>query len=74
MGAREPRRRCGRIEVQDANDALPLAGSLDDPTSRRGRGIAIVNKVADTWGVAPLDAGGKGVWFALALPADRPAS
>ena len=32
-----------------------------------GRGLAIVDAIADAWGVAPVDDHGKVVWFELGL-------
>jgi len=55
-----------RVEVYD--------GSRDAPTYKpltldreNGRGLAIVDAIADAWGVAPVDDHGKVVWFELGL-------
>ena len=55
-----------RVEVYD--------GSMEAPTYKpltldrdHGRGLAIVDAIADAWGVAPVDDHGKVVWFELGL-------
>jgi anti-sigma regulatory factor (Ser/Thr protein kinase) len=52
-----------RVEVSDNGEGQPLPRS---PTIREqsGRGLQIVLKLSDAWGVTPL-ASGKLVWFAL---------
>ncbi len=51
-----------RVEVRDASAAVPTVGpGGDDATS--GRGLMIVEAVADRWGVQSHSAGGKTVWF-----------
>lgn len=54
-----------RISVTDANDALPTpreAASEDES----GRGLALVETLADDWGAEPRPGGiGKTVWFEL---------
>jgi anti-sigma regulatory factor (Ser/Thr protein kinase) len=49
-----------RVEVEDHR---PTMGTLHrvDPHSDRGRGLAIVDVVADEWGWSPCE-GGKTVW------------
>ncbi|QKV94163.1 ATP-binding protein [Streptomyces sp. NA02950] len=56
-----------RIEVSDTNDEQPtLKHAEDDDES--GRGLALVDSLADRWGVEPRDAVGKVVWALLVLP------
>ncbi|MEV6975199.1 ATP-binding protein [Kitasatospora sp. NPDC093806] len=54
-----------RVEVRDSSRALPcmiLAEPL--PINERGRGLRVVDDLADRWG-ADLLPRGKGVWFEL---------
>ncbi|MCC3653293.1 ATP-binding protein [Streptomyces sp. S07_1.15] len=62
-----------RVEVSDAGDEMPrlrLATEADES----GRGLALVNALADWWGAHRRPCGiGKTVWFELGLPtADGP--
>lgn len=52
-----------RIEVRDHGSGRPrvLSPGPDEPS---GRGLAIVQALAESWGVIPAEAG-KIVWFAL---------
>jgi anti-sigma regulatory factor (Ser/Thr protein kinase) len=52
------------IAVSDGSAIRPVVGELrgDQP---RGRGMQIVDAIADRWGVEDVD-GGKRVWFVLA--------
>lgn len=59
---------CVRIEVDDLSEQLPTMGR-PDPMSVRGRGMLIVDRCSDRWGVDPHP-GGKTVWCELA-PAHR---
>lgn len=55
-----------RVEVRDHNARrpTPYVTSADDGT--HGRGLVLVQALADTWGVDPLALGrGKVVWFEL---------
>ncbi len=56
-----------RIAVADGSAVRPVVGELrgDQPW---GRGMQIVDAIADEWGVEDVD-GGKRVWFSL-RPAD----
>lgn len=52
-----------RVEVADQDPTVPVPKA----TTRRdlsGRGLAIVARLAQDWGVEPVD-GGKLVWFTL---------
>lgn len=60
-----------RIEVSDANPALPRPRRYA-PTATTGRGLALVVANAHRWGVEPHLAG-KSVWFTLPTSPD-PAS
>jgi anti-sigma regulatory factor (Ser/Thr protein kinase) len=55
-----------RVEVYDGSRVPPTFKPLTlDRES--GRGLAIVDAIADAWGVAPVDDHGKVVWFELGL-------
>ncbi|MFD5384886.1 ATP-binding protein [Streptomyces sp. NPDC127074] len=62
-----------RIEVHDAADQLPKLRT-PTPESVRGRGLVLVETLADQWGVTPRAAVGKAVWAVLTLPVDKRAS
>ncbi|MBE1533969.1 ATP-binding protein [Actinomadura algeriensis] len=55
------------IEVWDRGDGRPAAKPLDE-TSESGRGLAMVELIAETWGVTPLPDGGKATYAVLATP------
>ena len=52
------------VSVQDADDALPVPGHPGD-TGPTGGGLGVVQTVASAWGISPLPASGKFVWFML---------
>jgi anti-sigma regulatory factor (Ser/Thr protein kinase) len=56
-----------QISVSDRGGGRPVVGSLD-PTAIRGRGLALVEMLSDSWGVRyrPMR-GGKSVWFTLRI-------
>ncbi|MGX1758952.1 ATP-binding protein [Streptomyces lydicus] len=55
-----------RIEVHDAGESRPrLQAPADDDAS--GRGLFLVDALADDWGVAPREGLGKVVWVAFKL-------
>ena len=55
-----------RVEVSDAAIAGDgLSAQLPPPTSRTGRGLLLVERLARRWGVSESVAG-KTVWFGLA--------
>ncbi|MFJ7265150.1 SpoIIE family protein phosphatase [Streptomyces sp. NPDC099050] len=58
-----------RIEVEDTSSALPRRREADD-WAVSGRGLMLVDRLADAWGVEPRG-GGKCVWceFAVRAPA-----
>jgi anti-sigma regulatory factor (Ser/Thr protein kinase) len=53
-------------EVWDASPALPELQEAD-LTGQRGRGLVLVDFLADSWGHRAAD-GGKVVWFTVAVP------
>ncbi|WP_262401453.1 ATP-binding protein [Actinomadura sp. CNU-125] len=55
------------LEVWDRGDGRPTAKPLDE-TSQSGRGLAMVELIAETWGVTPLAGGGKATYAVLATP------
>jgi anti-sigma regulatory factor (Ser/Thr protein kinase) len=62
----ESAERVARIEVVDPGHATYLAPLRLGPSSESGRGLAIVEDLADAWGVDSR-VGGKAVWFELGL-------
>lgn len=50
-----------RVEVTDASPVLPQM-SIASPDAISGRGIGLVDSIADSWGVRPLPDRGKVVW------------
>lgn len=54
-----------RVEVGDDSGRAPVRRHYADDAST-GRGLALVEALADEWGVDP-DNGGKAVWFTLSL-------
>ena len=59
-----------RVEVRDGSPLRPRRRDEDvAPSEVRGRGMTIVERVTDRWGVDPL-ADGKSVWFELDLRDD----
>jgi anti-sigma regulatory factor (Ser/Thr protein kinase) len=64
FGLRVVRRQGGvRFEVRDPSRALPCL-IMGDPEDDSGRGLQLVNLLADRWG-ADLMSRGKSVWFEL---------
>ncbi|MFD3522570.1 ATP-binding protein [Streptomyces sp. NPDC058653] len=56
-----------RLEVEDAGDTLPRPRT-PDPIDECGRGLALVEALADDWGVTPRQGPGKRVWLTLKAP------
>jgi serine phosphatase RsbU (regulator of sigma subunit) len=52
------------VEVRDRSDRRPDKRAVD-PDSETGRGLHIVEVLAQAWGFEPLQSGGKVVWFEL---------
>jgi anti-sigma regulatory factor (Ser/Thr protein kinase) len=59
-----------RVEVHDCSPALPQRKHYSR-TATTGRGLGLVEQLADTWGV-DLTESGKGVWFELVRGQARP--
>ena len=55
-----------RIAVVDGSAIRPVVGELD-AGSPRGRGLWLVESIADRWG-AEARADGKVIWFEIARP------
>lgn len=56
-----------RIEVTDAGPGTPVVRA-PEPAGPSGRGLYIVEQLADEWGVRRVDGtGAKTVWFTVAL-------
>jgi serine phosphatase RsbU (regulator of sigma subunit) len=55
-----------RIEVEDASNRGPLRAA-PSTTNMTGRGLALVEALADRWGVVPNPDGGKLVWSELGV-------
>ena len=57
-----------RVEVSDAGGGEPVPGPVPPLSSPHGRGLILVGKLADAWGVLPAPgAPGKSVWFTIAV-------
>jgi len=50
--------------VHDDNSRLPTVSAVPADAAS-GRGLFIVDAIADDWGVSPVRDDGKGVWFEL---------
>ncbi|WP_275410790.1 ATP-binding protein [Sinosporangium siamense] len=57
-----------RLDVIDNGPAVVVAPVCEDPDREGGRGLALVDGLADRWG-GYLDEHGTGVWFELCIPA-----
>ena len=57
-------------EITDDSSRLPRP-HLADPDDESGRGLALVDALADDWGTRLTEAG-KAVWFTLPVPAHPP--
>lgn len=53
-----------RVEVGDDDPAHPGPVAEVEPSAYSGRGLSLVARLADDWGIAPREAG-KVVWFSL---------
>jgi hypothetical protein len=58
------------VAVRDRSDAIPQSGGRVPPTALGGRGLLLIESVADRWGSLPLETG-KVVWAVLQQPDDR---
>lgn len=59
------------VEVWDAGARHPVVRP-GDHTAVSGRGLVLLGELAHTWGVRPLNEGGKAVW--AALPQNEPST
>ncbi|HEY5271809.1 MAG TPA: ATP-binding protein [Acidimicrobiales bacterium] len=60
------------IEIADSGDGSPVVRHAS-PRDTSGRGLQIVESLADKWGVRASTSGlGKTVWFTISLPEGRP--
>ncbi|MGW1919035.1 ATP-binding protein [Streptomyces massasporeus] len=58
------RQRTGvRVEVTDGSDELPRMPATPDTETENGRGLLLLDAMADKWGVSLRSGGGKTVWF-----------
>jgi anti-sigma regulatory factor (Ser/Thr protein kinase) len=55
-----------RVEVTDTGGGTPTPRQAE-PHEPTGRGLAIVEALADSWGVVEPEGRGKTVWFELAI-------
>ncbi|MFE9340954.1 ATP-binding protein [Streptomyces sp. NPDC007063] len=66
-----------RVEVTDARADKPLPPRVSEPPSpeeESGRGLLLVDALADRWGDRTDDRITKTLWAELALPGERPSS
>ncbi|MER7757979.1 ATP-binding protein [Kitasatospora sp. NPDC097643] len=60
-----------RIEISDCRgDRLPALPTALAPNSQSGRGLTLINALADRWGTIPRHPNAKTVWAELDLAAD----
>jgi anti-sigma regulatory factor (Ser/Thr protein kinase) len=59
-----------RVDVHDASPHPPVAARSAEPDAETGRGLMLVDSIADEWGYYPT-AAGKGVFFTLAAAPGR---
>ncbi|MFD6170459.1 ATP-binding protein [Streptomyces coeruleorubidus] len=52
-----------RVEVTDGSDRLPCSPASPDLEAEGGRGLLLLDAMADKWGVSLWRDGGKTVWF-----------
>ncbi len=57
-----------RVEVTDSGGGIPEIQPLPPASSPHGRGLFIVARLSDEWGIIPAAGGAqKGVWFRVAV-------
>ncbi|WUH48641.1 ATP-binding protein [Streptomyces sp. NBC_00443] len=56
-----------RVEVADGSDQLPAPSCGLCLGAENGRGLVLLDALADKWGVARCAEGGKAVWFACGV-------
>jgi anti-sigma regulatory factor (Ser/Thr protein kinase) len=62
-----------RVEVTDSGGGRPAVHPMPPPQSLRGRGLPIVDSLAQAWGVIPSPRGpGKSIWFQISMPPVTP--
>lgn len=54
-----------RVEVRDGSGLLPARAQYTEPFALSGRGMVLIEGLTAAHGAAPLDDGGKLVWFEL---------
>ncbi len=52
-----------RVEVADGSPRQPVPSAWVSDDAEGGRGLVLLEAVADKWGVGPGPGGGKTVWF-----------
>ncbi|MGW1545094.1 ATP-binding protein [Streptomyces sp. NPDC002309] len=57
-----------RVEVSDGSARIPVPAGTVSPDSECGRGLMLLDALADKWGVEPGAGGGKTVWFECGTP------
>lgn len=59
-----------RVQVTDSGGGTAEAQPLPPATSLRGRGLFLVDRLSDAWGVSPAPLGSsKNIWFTIDLTA-----
>lgn len=53
-----------RVAIEDDNPRMPSVANTDSGATS-GRGLTIIDAVADRWGAESLPAGRKSIWFEL---------
>jgi anti-sigma regulatory factor (Ser/Thr protein kinase) len=53
-----------RVSVTDESPRMPRRQS-PGPEDPKGRGLIIVEELADEWGIEPMPGNGKRIWFEL---------
>lgn len=61
-----------RVEVSDGSPRLPVPAVSVSPDSENGRGLMLLDALADKWGAEPRADGGKTVWFECETPSSSP--
>lgn len=56
-----------RVEVTDSGGGTAVAPSPPDAASLRGRGLFIVDRLSDAWGIRSSSGSTKSVWFTITL-------
>lgn len=56
-----------RVQVLDRSAHLPTM-QVGEPTATTGRGLRLLDELAEAWGVERSQGGGKSVWFEMGVP------